>query len=65
MLTLLGMSKESRRLRNELSIKRNIKALKYKSCLGFPACEKKIVEFTDSTHTIYRPTDIAKKAANC
>ena len=53
MLTLLDMSKESRRLRNELSIKRNIKALNYKSCLGFPACEKKIVEFTDSTHTIY------------
>ena len=25
---------------------------------------KKIVELTDSRHTIYRPTNIAKKAAN-
>ena len=40
-------------IRNELSIKDNIKALKYKSCLSFRTCQKKIVEFTDSTHTIY------------
>ena len=40
-------------VRNELSIKDNIKALKYKSCLSFRTCQKKIVEFTDSTHTIY------------
>ena len=53
------------RVRNELSIKDNIKALKYKSCLSFRACQKKIIELTDSTHTIYRPTNIAKKAANC
>ena len=38
---------------NELSIKDNIKALQYKSCLSFRTCQKKIVEFTDSTHTIY------------
>ena len=57
--------KKYRRVRNELLIKDNIKALKYKSCLSFPACQKKIVEFTDSTHTIYWPTNIAKKAANC
>ena len=37
----------------ELSIKDNTKALKYKSCLSFRACQKKIVELTDSTHTIY------------
>ena len=54
-----------RKVGNELSIKDNIKALKYKSCLSFCACQKKIVEFTDSTHTIYWPTNIAKKAANC
>ena len=40
-----------------------LKALKYKSCLSFCACQKKIVEFTDSTHTIYWSTNIAKKAA--
>ena len=45
--------KKYRRVRNELSIKDNIKALKYKSCLNFRACQKKIVEFTESTHTIY------------
>ena len=54
-----------RKVRNELSIKDNIKALKYKSCLGFPACQKDIVKFTDSTHTSYRTTNIAKNAANC
>ena len=40
-------------VRNELSIKDNIKALKYKSSLSFRTCQKKIVEFTDSAHTIY------------
>ena len=40
-------------VRNELSIKDKIKALKYKSCFSFRTCQKKIVEFTDSTHTIY------------
>ena len=49
-----------RKVGNELSIKDNIKALKYKSCLSFCACQKKIVEFTDSTNTIYWPTNIAK-----
>ena len=53
------------RVRNELSIKDNIKALKYKSCPSFCACQKKIAEFTDSAHTIYWPTNIAKIAANC
>ena len=33
---------------NELSIKGNIKALKYISCLSFRTCQKKIVEFADS-----------------
>ena len=51
------------RVKNELSIKDNIKTLKYKFCLGFSACQKKIVEFTDSTHTIYWPKNTAKKAA--
>ena len=41
------------RVRNELSIKGNIKALKYISWLSFRTCQKTIVEFTDSTHTIY------------
>ena len=50
------------RTRNELSIKGNIKALEYRFCLSFPACQKKFVEFTDSNHTIYWPTNIAKKA---
>ena len=50
---------------NKFSIEDNIKALKYKSCLSFHACQKKIVEFNDSTHTIYWPTNIAKKAAKC
>ena len=45
--------KMDRRVRNELPINDNIKALKYKSCLSFPACQIKIVEFTDSTPTIY------------
>ena len=40
------------RVKNDLSIKDNIKALKYKSCFSFRACQKKIVEITDSTHTI-------------
>ena len=53
------------RVGNELSIKDNIKALRYKSCLTFCACQKKIVEFTHSTNAIYWPTNIAKKAANC
>ena len=52
-------------VKNELSIKDNIKALKYNSCLSFHTCEKKIVDITDSTHRIYWPTNIAKKAANC
>ena len=40
-------------VRNELSRKDNIKALKDKSSLSFRTCQKKIVEFTDSTYTIY------------
>ena len=40
-------------VRNELVIKDNIKALKYKSCLSFRTCQKKIAEFTESTYTIY------------
>ena len=57
--------KKYQSVRNELSIKGDIKALKYKSCLSFRACQKKIIEFTDSTHTIYWPTNIDKKIANC
>ena len=34
------------------------------TCLSFCVCQKKIVKFTYSTHTIYRPTNVAKKAAN-
>ena len=41
------------RVRNELFITDNTKPLKYKSCLSFRTAQKKIVEFTDSTHTIY------------
>ena len=62
--TRLKKGKEYRSVGNELSIKDNIKALKYKSCLGFCTCQKKYVKFTDSTHIIYWPTNIAKKAAN-
>ena len=40
-------------VRNELSIKDNIKALKYKCSLSFRTCQKKIDEFTNSAHTIY------------
>ena len=39
-------------VRNELSIKDNVKALKYKSCPSFRGGQKKTVEFTDSIHTI-------------
>ena len=42
-----------------------LKALEYNSCLSFCAFQREIVEFTDSTHTSYRPTNIAKKSANC
>ena len=42
-----------------------LKALKYKSSLSFRASQKKIVGFTDSPNTIYWPTNLAKKAANC
>ena len=49
----------------ELSMNDNVKALKYKSCHSFHAFQKKIVEFTDSTNSIYWPRNIAKKAANC
>ena len=57
--------KKYRRVRNELSIKDNIKALKYKSCHSFPACQKKTVDFTDLAHALYWTTNIVKKAANC
>ena len=30
-----------------------LKVLKYKPCISFRACQKKFVEFTDLTHTIY------------
>ena len=36
-----------------------LKALKYTPCLSFWACQKTIVEFTDSTHIIYWPAIIA------
>ena len=61
----IKMWKEYQRVGNELSIKDNIKALKYKSYLSFCTYQKEIVEFTDSTNTIYWPTNIAKKATNC
>ena len=37
------------------------KALKYKPFPSFQACQKKIVEFTDLTHTFYWPAKIDKK----
>ena len=47
-------TKNYRGVRNELSIKDNIKALKYKSCLSFRTCQKKflnlltqLIQFTD------------------
>ena len=46
----------------ELFIKDNIKALKYKSCLSFCACQIKFLEFTDSTNTIYWPKNRAKNS---
>ena len=45
--------KNYQRVGNELSIKDNIKAVKYKFCLSFHAFQKKTVDFTDSAHTIY------------
>ena len=47
------------RVTNELSILFNIKVLKYKSCLSFPACQKKFFEFIDSTIAIDWPTNVA------
>ena len=38
-----------------------LKALKDKSGLSFQASQEKMVEFTDSTLTIYWPRNIAKK----
>ena len=38
---------------NELFIKGNITALKYKSCLSLCKFQKKIVELTNSTNAIY------------
>ena len=37
------------------------KALKFKSFLSFQVCQKKIVEFTDLTHTFYRPVETQKQ----
>ena len=42
-----------------------LKALNDKSGLSFQASKEKMVEFTDSTLTIYWPRNIAKKVANC
>ena len=36
-------------------------ALKYTTCLSFWVCQKKIAEFTDSTHIIYWPAKKIKK----
>ena len=35
--------------------------LKYTPCFGFGPCQTIIVEFIESTHTIYWPINIAKK----
>ena len=32
---------------------KKLKALKYKFCFSFYACQKKVVEFTESAPTIY------------
>ena len=57
--------KRNRNIGNELSIERALNAHNYKSSLSFCAGQKKIVEFYDSAHTIYWPTNTAKKAASC
>ena len=48
------MQKKYQRVGNELSIKDNIKAFKYKSCFSFRACQKtllnlltQLIQFTD------------------
>ena len=45
--------KKCQEVRNELSIKDNIKDLKYTCSLSFRTCQKKTVEFTHSAHAIY------------
>ena len=45
--------KKYQKVRNELFIKDNIKALKYKSCISFRACQENFFEFTYSAHTMY------------
>ena len=45
----------------ELSIKDKIKALRPKSGLSLRACQKKNVDFTDSSNTIFWPKNIAKE----
>ena len=40
-----------------------LKALKYKPCLSFQACEKKLWNLLTQL-TIYLPTKIGKKVAN-
>ena len=38
-----------------------LQALKYKPFHSFWACQKKVMEFTDLTHTIYWPVKTDKK----
>ena len=40
-----------------------VKTLKFKPCLKFRACLKKIVEFTDSTHAIYKNSKNSLKSS--
>ena len=49
------------RVGSELSIKEILKAPKYESYLSSQACQKKMMEFTLPTLTIYWPRNIAKK----
>ena len=65
--TICGLKKwlkKSWQGRIEFSINDSTKTLKYESYLSFRACQKTFVEFTDLTHTIYRPAKIAQIVAN-
>ena len=41
-----------------------LKALKYKTFQSFWGCQKKVMEFTDLTHTIYWPAKTENKKDN-
>ena len=53
------------KVRIELSINNNSKSPQIYTLPQFLGMWQNNAEFTDSTHTIYWPTDIAQKAGNC